>query len=101
MERKLGCFRNASLNRERESLQQRHTFIVLCPHPRSQQIPLNALLWAGFNRTAAALPCEMPKDSDNRPLLRTGPSASAEKYARRMQATMRRRLGMDAAPAQE
>jgi hypothetical protein len=43
----------------------------------------------------------MPKDGDNRPLLRTGPSAAAQKYALRMQATMRRRLGMDAAPAQQ
>jgi hypothetical protein len=43
------------------------------------------LRFVGINRTAAALPCEMPKDGDNRPLLRTGPSAAAQKYALRMQ----------------
>jgi len=55
-----------------------------------------------FTSTAAALPCEMPVNGQN-PRLRRGPSEAATKWAKRMEMTARRKMGLPImeTPAQE
>lgn len=60
------------------------------------------LVWSLHLSTAAALPCEMPVNGQN-PRLRRGPSEAATKWAKRMEMTARRKMGLPImeTPAQE